>query len=136
RAFDSICGNGMRAVDTNVLVRIVIRDDERQVAIADEYIANGAWVSHLVLAEAAWVLGSIYGLDDPEVAQAIEMLLNHRSLIIQSSDSVAAALELYRLRPGLGFTDCLILEIARSAGHSPLGTFDRALGRLPGAQKL
>ena len=41
----------MRAVDTNVLVRLVVRDADEQVAAADEFVAAGAWVSHLVLAE-------------------------------------------------------------------------------------
>jgi predicted nucleic acid-binding protein len=36
----------------------------------------------------------------------------------------------------LGFSDCLVLEIARKAGHLPLGTFDRNLSKLDGAQKL
>ena len=48
----------------------------------------------------------------------------------------AAALERFRKRPALGFTDCLLLEIARKAGHLPLGTFDRGLGKLDGAHKL
>ena len=64
------------------------------------------------------------------------MLLHHRDLTIQDSDTVAAALEHYRRRPALGFSDCLILEVARKAGHVPLGTFDRDLGKLDGAEKL
>jgi len=52
------------------------------------------------------------------------MVLRHRDLTIQDADSVAAALEQYRSRPRLGFSDCLILEVARKAGHLPLGTFD------------
>ena len=46
----------MRAVDTNVLVRLLARDDTTQAGAADDAIAKGAWVSHLVLAEAFWVL--------------------------------------------------------------------------------
>jgi predicted nucleic-acid-binding protein len=42
----------MRAVDTNVLVRLVTRDDTDQAAAAEAFVANGAWVPHLVLAEA------------------------------------------------------------------------------------
>ena len=42
----------MRAVDTNVLVRLVTRDDRRQVAAAEAFVARGAWVSHLVLVAA------------------------------------------------------------------------------------
>jgi predicted nucleic-acid-binding protein len=64
------------------------------------------------------------------------MLLHPRDLTIQDSDTVATALEHYRRRPALGFSDCLILEVARKAGHVPLGTFDRDLGKLDGAEKL
>jgi predicted nucleic-acid-binding protein len=126
----------MRAVDTNVLVRLVTRDDAKQVAAAEAFVANGAWVSHLVLAESMWVLASVYDLEPAAIATAIEMLLNHKDLVLQDSDVVAAALGHFRKRPRLGFSDCLVLEVARKAGHLPLGTFDRDLGRLEGAQKL
>ena len=49
----------MRAVDTNVLVRLIVRDSPEQVRVADSFIAGGAWVSHLVLAEAMWVLDAV-----------------------------------------------------------------------------
>jgi predicted nucleic acid-binding protein len=64
------------------------------------------------------------------------MLLNHRDFALQDPEAVAGALELFRARPALGFSDCLILELARTAGHLPLGTFDRNLSRVEGAQKL
>jgi predicted nucleic acid-binding protein len=64
------------------------------------------------------------------------MLLNHRELVIQDPETVAAALDLFRARPALGFSDCLMLELARQAGHLPLGTFDRNLAKVDGAQKL
>jgi predicted nucleic-acid-binding protein len=126
----------MRAVDTNVLVRLVTRDDEKQVVAAESFISKGAWVSNLVLIEATWVLAAVCELTHPEIATAVEMLLHHRDLTIQDSDTVAAALEHYRRRPALGFSECLILEVARKAGHLPLGTFDRGLGKLDGAEKL
>lgn len=126
----------MRAVDTNVLVRLVTRDDTKQVAAAETFVAQGAWVSHLVLAEAMWVLASVYDLKSTAIATAVEMFLNHKEIVLQDSDVVAAALEHFRKRPRLGFSDCLVLEIARKEGHLPLGTFDRDLGKLDGAQKL
>ena len=126
----------MRAVDTNVLVRLVTRDDSKQVSAAESFVARGAWVSHFVLVEAVWVLTSVYELEPPAIATAVEMLLNHRDLTIQDSDSVAAALEQYRTRPAVSFSDCLVLEVARKAGHLPLGTFDKDLGKLVGAQRL
>ena len=64
------------------------------------------------------------------------MLLNHRELTVQDPDVVERALGHFRKRPSLGFSDCLVLESARKAGHGPLGTFDRDLGRVEGAQLL
>jgi predicted nucleic-acid-binding protein len=126
----------MRAVDTNVLVRLVTRDDRKQVAAAEAFVSKGAWVSTLVLSQATWVLTAVYELTHAEISTAIDMLLHHRDLTIQESDSVAAALEQYRSRPAQGFSDCLILEVARKAGHLPLGTFDRDLSKLDGSERL
>jgi predicted nucleic-acid-binding protein len=97
----------MRAVDTNLLVRLLVRDDAAQVKAAEEFVAGGAWVSQLVLAGTIWVL-----------------------------DTVQRALDHFRARPALGFSDCLVLEIARKAGHLPIGTFDRALSKLEGTQRV
>lgn len=126
----------MRAVDTNVLVRLVTRDDDRQASSADAFIAKGAWVPLLALTETIWVLAAVYQRSAKGLATAIEMLLHHEHLILQDSDAVAAALDLFRSRPSLGFSDCLMLEVARKAGHLPLGTFDRGLSKAEGAQKL
>jgi len=126
----------MRAVDTNVLVCLATRDDAKQVVAAEDFVAKGAWVSHLVLAETMWVLASVYDRGPTEIVTAVEMFLNHRDLTVQDADVVAAALAHFRRRPKLGFSDCLVLEVARKAGHMPLGTFDRELGKLDGAQKL
>jgi predicted nucleic-acid-binding protein len=126
----------VRAVDTNLLVRLVTRDDVRQVAAAEEFVGRGAWVSHLVLAEATWVLTSVYERGPADIATAVDMLLNHEHLTLQDPDAVAAAVEDFRGRPALGFSDCLVLAIARKAGHLPLGTFDRTLAKVAATHKL
>lgn len=126
----------MLAVDTNVLVRLITRDDSKQVAAAEAFVAKGAWVSQLVLAETTWVLSAAYELDAGAIATAVEMLLNHRDVSVQDPDVVNAALEHFRRRPAIGFSDCLVLEIARKAGHLPLGTFDKDLSKLDGAERL
>jgi predicted nucleic-acid-binding protein len=126
----------MRSVDTNVLVRLVTRDDDRQVAAAEAFVQRGAWVPQLALAEATWVLSAVYELDARAIATAVEMLLNHRDLTLEGAEVVAGALEIFRKRPALGFSDCLMLEAARKAGHLPLGTFDRGLGKLEGTETL
>jgi predicted nucleic-acid-binding protein len=126
----------MRAVDTNVLVRLITRDDARQTASAEAFIEKGAWVSILALTEAMWVLGAVYNRTAEQLATAIEMLLHHETLILQESDVVAVALDLFRSRPVLGFSDCLMLQSAKKAGHLPLGTFDRNFAKIEGTQKL
>lgn len=126
----------MRAVDTNVLVRLLTRDDEKQTASADDFIQGGAWVSHLVLLETSWVLTSVYEVTSKQLMAALEMLLQHESLVIQDADVVASALGLFKENPSLGFSDCLVLEVARKAGHLPLGTFDKQLGKVDGAHRL
>jgi predicted nucleic-acid-binding protein len=126
----------MRAVDTNVLVRLITRDDSSQTSAAEIFVEKGAWVSALALAEAMWVLANVYDLNQKDLANAIEMLLNHRNLVLEDPETVAAALNLFRAKPALGFSDCLMLQSARKAGHLPLGTFDRNLAKVEGAQKL
>ncbi|HET9384250.1 MAG TPA: PIN domain-containing protein [Gemmatimonadales bacterium] len=112
------------------------RDDGKQVAAAEEFIGQGAWVPHLALAEATWVLASVYGRGPEAIATAIEMLLNHQHLTLQDADAVTTAVVQYRRRPAAGFSDCLMVEVARKAGHGPLGTFDRDLGRVEGTYRL
>jgi predicted nucleic-acid-binding protein len=126
----------MRAVDTNVLVRLIARDDPRQVAAAETFVGPGAWVSLLALVETVWVLASVYERSPAQIAAAVEHLLDHDTLSVQEPAIVRAALSQFRDRPRLGFSDCLMLEVARKAGHTPLGTFDRGLGVLEGAQRL
>jgi predicted nucleic acid-binding protein len=64
------------------------------------------------------------------------MLLTHAELTLQDAEVVASALARFRAQPTLGFSDCLVLEVARKAGYLPLGTFDRRLAKLDGAQRL
>ena len=126
----------MRAVDTNVLVRLLVRDNPAQVLKAETFIETGAWVSHLVLVETLWVLDAVYARTAEQIAKAVELLLNHNTLTLQDADVVAAALDSFQRRPTLGFSDCMVLEIARKAGHLPMGTFDKGLAKLDDALGL
>ena len=119
----------MRAIDTNVLVRLIARDDAKQTIAAETYVAHGAWVSHLVLAETVWVLESVYGRGPREIAAAVQLMLDSGRIALQEPAVVAAALTTFRESPSAGFSDCLILETARKNGHLPLGTFDRGLAK-------
>ena len=126
----------MHAIDTNVLVRLLARDDPRQLDVAEKFVVKGAWVSHVVLVETLWVFDAVYERSAEQIGAAVERLLAHADFTLQDADVVAAALRHFRAKPALGFSDCLVLEIARKAGHLPLGTFDRQLGKMAGAQRL
>ena len=126
----------MHAVDTNLLVRLVVRDDADQLNAAEAFVAKGAWVSHLVLAETLWVLDAVYNRSPAQIANAVDRMLNHKELTLQDAEVVALALDHFRSRSSLSFSDCLVLEIARKAGQLPLGTFDRNLARLDGTRRL
>ncbi len=126
----------MRAVDTNVVVRLLTRDDPRQTARAEAFVAKGAWVSHIVLVEVIWVMDSVFELSHRQLATAVDMLLNHRDLVLQDPEVVAGALGRFRRRPKLGFSDCMVLESARKAGNLPLATFDKELSKLDDVERL
>ena len=61
----------MRAIDTNVLVRLITRDDARRAAAADTFVVLGAWVGHLVLAETTWVLSTVYDLGPAAIVSRV-----------------------------------------------------------------
>jgi predicted nucleic-acid-binding protein len=82
------------------------------------------------------VLDSVYDLSREQIATAVETLLNHRDLILQNADVVTAAVDHYRARSEVDFSDCLVLEIARKAGHLPVATFDCNFSKLDGVRCL
>lgn len=126
----------MRAIDTNILVRLITRDHPRQHKAALQAINTGAWVSLVTLVETVWVLKSSFGLSRDRLADTIGVLLKHDALLLQDAEVVESALTLYRASPRIEFSDCVILDQARRAGHGRLMTFDRDLARLDGAQRL
>jgi len=136
RALRNECARNMRAIDTNVLVRLLARDDPKQVKAAENYIRGGAWISHLVLAEAMWVLEAVYNRNHNQLRSALKMLLQHKDLLIQEPNIVEQALGLFKNRKKVNFSDCLIYAIADGAGHRPLGTFDRAFARIDGVESI
>src|ERR1051326_1204606 len=93
----------MRAVDTNILVRLITGGDPKQLRLAEDFVQKGAWVPQLAVAEAAWVLASIYEKAASEIATAIEMLLNHEHLTIENSEVVSLALDNFRAKRIVGF---------------------------------
>lgn len=126
------------AVDTNVLVRVLVPDSPRQTrsAVAALERAGLGWVSHVVLHETVWVLYRVYQFSHESVASIVEQLLVEEHFAIEEPVVVRAALARLRERPEVGFNDCLILEIARARGRSPLLTFDDRLSKFDGCERL
>lgn len=120
----------MRAVDTNMVVRLIARDDKKQVTAAESFIKPSAWVSTLVLQETVWVLDRAYHLGRPALAKVVALLLEHESLALESPELVRNALLEFESSTNIGFSDCLILAGARAQGHVPLGTFDKRFSKL------
>lgn len=117
----------MRSVDASVLVDALKGGSESEAFIRRE---GPVWVSHLVLAEAVRVLESGYGRSRPRMAQALEMVLDNKDLVLEDPSVARAAVEGYR--GGLDFEDALALETARRAGHLPLASL--RLRGVPGTE--
>lgn len=126
----------MRAIDTNILVRLIVRDDPEQVGRAEAFVEHGAWISLPVLAETVWVLKSVYGVSRGRIGTAVSMLMEHDRLALQDEDVVRRAHATFARERSVEFSDCLVVELARKAGHVPVGTFDRTMSRLAGADWL
>ncbi len=118
----------MIGLDTNVLVRYITQDDPKQSPKANRLIdgftvETPGFVPLVTVVELAWVLSSSYDLDRTQVAQALELLLRGKELVIDRTDIVSLALKRFRAG-GADFADCLIEAIARDAGCSETMTFD------------
>ena len=131
---------GMIALDTNVLVRYLTRDDPAQAAVADKVIAGLAaeapgFICREVIVELVWVLERRYRVPRAEIASALEALLAAAEIAVEAAGDVGAALFRYR-DDGLGFADLMIAAAARRAGASKLVTFDRRAARIEGVELI
>jgi predicted nucleic-acid-binding protein len=126
----------MAAADTNVLLRLLLDDDEGQARSARAFQRTHApvFVSHVVLAELAWVLVSVYQFSRERLRAIVEMLLDTDGIMLQEPNAVRVALAGF-VSSSADFSDCLILAIAQSVGALPLATFG-GLGRLSGVRRI
>ena len=116
----------MIAIDTNVLVRLVVDDDPEQTRQARKLLKRGdIFVSATVLLESAWVLASAYGLDRPRVSKALRGVLGLEGVATDAPSAVAQALEWHDA--GLDFADAL--HVAGAANAQAFVTFDERLVR-------
>ena len=116
----------MLAVDTNVVVRLLVNDDERQGARARAlFDSDDVWIGATVLLEVAWVLESVYGLDRAEVAESLDRLLGLPNVRVENPRAVATALA--AAKRGVCLADAL--HLCRVPEGAEFVTFDRALAK-------
>lgn len=127
----------MLGIDTNVLVRFLVRDDESQFETARRLIkrevaaGRRVFVSQLVLLETEWVLRSRYGLQKAEILGTISALLDAADVQFEDEPAIEEALFVWKDR-SVGFVDCLIGARNKRLGCSATATFDAKAARLPG----
>ena len=128
----------MKALDTNVLLRFVMRDDENQFASASSFLASRtqddpAFVSLVVLVEFAWTVRQRYGLSPTDVRALVMTLLDTRELVFEDESEVA---EIVADATRGDLADHLISHCARRAGCSSTVTFDRMAAKVVPAMEL
>lgn len=119
----------MRAVDTNIIVRLIALDDAAQAATAEAIIADGAiLILPTVLLECEWVLRSRYGMSRAVIAGSLETLLGQPGVTVVSPAAVAATLTRYA--EAGDFADLLHLALAGEYDVDAFVTFDREFAGL------
>jgi predicted nucleic-acid-binding protein len=127
----------MLGVDTNMLVRFLVRDDEAQFEKARKLIkrevaaGRGVLVNQLVLLETEWVLRSRYHLPKQLIIQAISGLLDASDVQFEDEAAIEEALFVWK-ESTADFSDCLIGAKNRRLGCRATATFDVKAAKLPG----
>ena len=127
----------MLGVDTNVLVRFLVRDDEAQFEKARRLIkrevaaGSGVFVNQLVLLETEWVLRSRYSLPKNLIIEAISGLLDASDVRFEDEPAIEEALFIWK-ETAADFADCLIGAKNRRLGCRATATFDVRASKLPG----
>jgi predicted nucleic-acid-binding protein len=131
----------MPALDTNILVRYVVRDDEAQLGAARRLIRNCVsqgqtlFVPITVALELEWVLRANFEFSKVEAIDVLSNLFSAAELTFESERALEVALHLYR-EGSADFSDCVHIALAAQARELPLWTFDRRAGKVDGAQIL
>lgn len=126
----------MIGIDTNVLIRYLVQDDEFQAEIASEFIEskctddNPGFINHVVLCEVCWVLSGAYSQKRADIANVIDSLLQVRQFEVQESSVVWEALSDFRVS-NADFSDHLIAYSNYHNGCAVTVTFDRKAAKQP-----
>jgi predicted nucleic-acid-binding protein len=116
----------MIAIDTNILLRVLTRDDLRQFEAAMRFLSqNDCRVQTTVILELEWVLRSVHRYSQSQIADVFEVLFDTEGLSIEQPDRLELAIK--GLRSGIEFTDAY--HIAGATDCASFATFDRSLIR-------
>ena len=123
----------MIAIDTNVLVRLMVGDDRAQLDSAGRLIdtltsRNPGLVCREVLIELVWVLSRTYGFGRLEISHAMQELLDSREFVFEDVDRVRNVLYEYEYS-GIDFSDLMIRSISTASGSTHVATFDKKFAR-------
>ncbi len=131
----------MIGVDTNVLARLIVADDQAQLEAAKRFFAvrspdNPAFISLVVIAELVWILDYSYGFRASRIVETMERLLASDDFAIEEPDYLRDAVALAKVKR-IDIADYLISQIALRHGCSVTVTFDSTAGkRIPGMELL
>ena len=122
----------MIGLDSNVVLRYLVQDDPEQSKAATRLIESldqrePGFITIAASVEISWVLMKSYGVDRATLAEAFDLLLASRELVLQHSDCVRVAID--RVRAGGDFADAVISELGRREGCRLTLTFDRRAAR-------
>jgi predicted nucleic-acid-binding protein len=121
-------GGELTAIDTNLLVRLLVADDAAQARRALAVVeAAPVWIAKAVLLETVWVLRSAYALDEARLRDLVARLFRVEGVVIEARAEVERAVAWWG--EGLDFADALHLASAATAAATRLTTFDRAFAR-------
>lgn len=131
----------MKGMDTNVIIRYLVQDDEHQSAIATRFIETyctfeqPCFIGHITLCELAWVLESSYEQSRVQIAEVIEKLLQVGQLEVASPEIVWRAVQDYK-KSGADFPDHLLARVNQAAGCESTVTFDKKASKQPAFELL
>jgi len=128
----------MQAVDTNVLIRILVTDDKQteQVKLARQFAkkAKILFIPQIVQVELVWVLEAAYKLEKSEILRTLQHLQSNEAFQLQNEVAFSAALQLFQAN-NVDFSDCLILTESKKE-NCEVVTFDKKFSRLPDVKQL
>ena len=130
----------MIALDTNIVMRFLVRDDLSQAEAAERLISgltteNRGFICREAMMELIWVLERVYKLPRTTIGATILELVASVDLIVENDQAMTHAAYRY-MQGGVDFADLMILAAANHQRATPLYTFDRKLARIEGVSLL